>query len=78
MSILIPPNAFKGSLSEEDAAKAIAEGLCKHRWKCDITLFPIDNRGDCTASLLNKNWNAEIISVPVHDLLGRMITSFFG
>ncbi|TAN00777.1 MAG: glycerate kinase [Chitinophagaceae bacterium] len=78
MHILIAPNAFKGSLSAEEAAKTIAEGLRESEWNGDITLSPIADGGDGTASLLNKYWNAESIPVPVHDPLGRMMTASFG
>lgn len=78
MHILIAPNAFKGSLSAEGAARAIAEGLHDSKLNCDTTLFPIADGGDGTTSLLNKYWNAEIIPVSVHDPLGRKMESSFG
>lgn len=78
MHILIAPNTFKGSLSATNAAKAIAEGLHESKLNCETTLFPIADGGDNTAFLLNQYWKAEIISVPVHDPLGRRIAASFG
>lgn len=78
MHIIIAPNAFKGSLSATDAARCIAEGLQKSDLPCTVTLFPIADGGDETASLLSKNWKAERIDARVHDPLGRRITTAFG
>lgn len=78
MNILIATNAFKGSLSAEAAAMCIADGIRKSKLKCTLTLFPIADGGDDTATLLNKKWNAQNTSLQVHDPLGRLIDASFG
>jgi glycerate kinase len=54
MHILIAPNAFKNSLSAEDAAEAIRLGLEKSGLSCSTECFPIGDGGDGTASLILK------------------------
>jgi glycerate kinase len=46
MNILIAPNAFKGSLSSPDAAKAMARGAGNAAPTARITLIPVADGGD--------------------------------
>ena len=78
MNILIAPNAFKGSLSAEEAATSIAAGFRQSKLSCRLTLIPIADGGDGTAALIAKKMNSQAIVAMVHDPLGRMITSSFG
>ena len=78
MHIIIAPNAFKGSVTAEEAANCIAEGIAQSRLHCSLTLIPIADGGDGTASLIAKKMNSKIILVPVHDPLGRLIEATFG
>lgn len=78
MRIIIAPNAFKGSLSAEEAAEAIAGGLRASKWDGRLTLFPVADGGDDTASLLTKSKHGETLYISVHDPLGRMIHAPFG
>lgn len=78
MRIIIAPNAFKGSLSAEEAAGSIAEGLHESGLPCKTILFPVADGGDGTAMLLNKNKDAEIISILAYDPLYRLIPASFG
>ncbi|HUZ59026.1 MAG TPA: glycerate kinase [Hanamia sp.] len=77
MNIVIAPNAFKGSLSAEEAANSIAKGLCQSNLSCKLDLIPIGDGGDGTASLIAKKWNSRSIAVQVHDPLGRIIKASF-
>jgi glycerate kinase len=78
MHILIAPNAFKNSLSAEDAAAAIQKGLQQSKLKCTTACFPIADGGDGTGSLIIKKSKGKIVKKEVHDPLGRMIMSQFG
>ena len=78
MHILIAPNAFKNSLSAEEAAAAIKKGLQLSRLKCTDTCFPIADGGDGTGSLIIKKCKGQLIKKEVHDPLGRKISSQFG
>lgn len=78
MNILIAPNAFKGSLSAEEAAASIAEGFRQSKLFCKLTLMPIADGGDGTAALIAKKMDSQAIDAMVHDPLGRIIKSSFG
>lgn len=78
MNIIVAPNAFKGSLTAEQAAEAIASGLYKSTLTCDIIVFPVADGGNDTVELLIKQLGAQTITVQVHDPLKRMITANFG
>lgn len=78
MNIVIAPNAFKGSLSAEEAAACIEEGIYESKLDCRTTLFPIADGGDGTASLLIKNKHADIVNILAYDPLGRLVPCSFG
>jgi glycerate kinase len=77
MHIVIAPNAFKGSLTAEEAADCIAEGIRQSQLDCFLSLIPIADGGDGTARLIAKKMNSNAVSVPVHDPLGRLIEATF-
>jgi len=78
MQVLIAPNAFKGSLSAHEAARAIGEGLGRSRLSCHCELFPVGDGGDGTAELLVQRLGGRAIPVDVQDPLGRTISSSLG
>lgn len=78
MHILIAPNAFKGSLSASEVARAIAAGLRKSGLDCSLELIPIADGGDGTAELISKNLFAKKVICRVHDPLGSKINTSFG
>lgn len=78
MHILIAPNAFKGSLSATEAAQSIAAGFQDSGLEAVLSLVPVADGGDGTATLLIKNKHAKTILAPVHDPLGRLIKAPFG
>jgi glycerate kinase len=78
MHILIAPNAFKNSLSADEAANAIAHGLKVSKLECTTTCFPIADGGDGTGSLIVERCKGQLIQKEVNDPLGRKIISQFG
>ncbi|BAU54000.1 glycerate kinase [Mucilaginibacter gotjawali] len=78
MHILIAPNAFKNSLSAEDAALAVKQGLQMSKLKCTVTCFPIADGGDGTGSLIIKQCKGKVIKKEVHHPFGTKIMSQFG
>ena len=61
MHILISPNAFKHSLTAEEAAFAIREGLMQSKLDCSCECFPIGDGGDGTAELIIKKCGGELV-----------------
>ena len=78
MHILIAPNAFKNSLTADDAARAILQGLQQSRLSFTAECFPVADGGDGTGDLLIKKLGATVIEAPAHDPLGRMRQASFG
>lgn len=76
-NILIAPNAFKHSLSAQEAAVHIEKGLKKSRLKCKTTLFPIGDGGDGTCLLIHEKLNGKLREVKVHDPLGKKINASY-
>ena len=52
MNVVISPQAFKGSLSGMEAAKAIAEGICRAAPETHTVLLPVADGGDGTLEAL--------------------------
>jgi glycerate 2-kinase len=78
MHILIAPNAFKHSLTAEEAALAIQQGLLESKLDCRCECFPIGDGGDGTGFLIIKRCQGEVVPGAVHDPLGRNIPAAFG
>jgi len=78
MHILIAPNAFKNSLTANAAASAIEKGLQQSSLNCTTECFPIADGGDGTAAIIIKQLQGKLVSMQVHDPLGRIITASFG
>jgi glycerate kinase len=78
MHILIAPNAFKNSLTAGAAALAIEKGLQQSSLNCTTKCFPIADGGDGTAAIIIQQLQGKLMSMQVHDPLGRIITASFG
>lgn len=78
MHIIIAPNAFKNSLTAQEAAQAILTGLEKSNLKCTYACFPIGDGGDGTTDLLIEKHQGKVILTTVQNPLGRKIEASFG
>jgi glycerate kinase len=78
MHILIAPNAFKHSLSANQIAEAIQEGLKRSGATCTSECFPIADGGDGTGQLIVEKCGGIWHKYDVHDPLGRLIKAPLG
>src|SRR5256885_11137857 len=78
MRVVIAPNAFKGSLSALDAAKAIGEGVRAVVSDADLVLVPIADGGDGTVEALVAATGGERHTVRVHGPLGDPVEADYG
>src|SRR5580692_1809017 len=78
MHVLIAPNAFKNSLTADEAAAAIKRGLSHSRLSATSECFPVGDGGDGTGDLLIQYLKARRIAAEARDPLGRVIGSYFG
>ncbi|MEI6585560.1 MAG: glycerate kinase [Sediminibacterium sp.] len=77
MHILIAPNAFKNSISAQQAADAIQLGLANSGLKHSVECFPIGDGGDGTAALILQKINGQQYNTIVQDPLGRNINATY-
>lgn len=78
MHILIAPNAFKHSLTANEAADAIQEGLRRSGLNFTSERFPIADGGDGTGHLIVEKCKGIWHEYDVHDPLGRLIKAPLG
>jgi len=78
MHILIAPNAFKHSLTANETADAIQEGLKRSGLNCTSECFPIADGGDGTGHLIVEKCGGVWHEYDVHDPLGRLIQAPLG
>lgn len=78
MHILIAPNAFKNSLSAQESADAIREGLKRSELLATYECFPIADGGDGTGGLIIEKCEGTWHEFDVHDPLGRLIKAPLG
>jgi glycerate kinase len=77
MKFLIAPNAFKGTISAEEAAKIIAEKV-EERLGFECFIQPVADGGDGTCSLLINSLRLEKIPVLTLNAIGQPSMGYFG
>ncbi len=75
--IIVAPNAFKGALSAEEAAKAITRGLVGVGAR-QVVEIPIADGGDGSLPVLVKYLKAEIRTTGVRNPFGQTINASWG
>lgn len=78
MKFLIAPNAFKGTLTAQDAALEIQNAIKSHFPNAEFELQPIADGGDGTCTLLSESLNLETIQVAALNPIGQPVMGFFG
>ncbi len=78
MHVLIAPNAFKNSLTADEAAAAIKGGLSQSLLSATSECCPVGDGGDGTGDLLIQYLQGRRIPASARDPLGRGIESYFG
>ncbi|HYF70369.1 MAG TPA: glycerate kinase [Ohtaekwangia sp.] len=78
MKILIAPDKFKGSLTANEAAQAIHQGLVASGLDFIPTIVPMADGGEGTFELLTQHSGGQKITTQVQDPLGRIIDASYG
>ena len=78
MKVVIAPQAFKGNLSAEEAAQAIARGVALADPAAQSTLTPVADGGDGTLDVLVEATGGQVFSSRVTGPLGEEVTSRWG
>ena len=78
MQVLVAPDKFKGSLSAQEAAAAIAEGWragSRASLDLEISCRPVADGGEGTAKVICEALGGSWVSCTVRDLLGRPVAA---
>ena len=78
MKIVISPQAFKGSITAMNAAKAIESGVKSVMPDCETVLIPIADGGDGTLETLIDVMGGDIITEKVTGPLGSKVKANWG
>lgn len=78
MKIVIAPQAFKGSLSALEAAKALEEGCRRVFPDAEVVLVPVADGGDGTLETLVESTGGQVRSARVRGPLGELIEAPWG
>ena len=78
MRIVVAPDKFKGSLSGQDAARAIARGMRRALPDASFDLVPVADGGDGTAQTLVAALGGEMINRQVRGPHGKPVTAGYG
>lgn len=78
MRILIAPDKFKGSLTANEAANAIRNGVRRQHPDWEVDILPIADGGEGTARILCDALNGRWLKAPCTDALGRPVLAGFG
>jgi glycerate kinase len=73
MRLLVAPQEFKGTLSAEEAADAIALGIRDSRPAWTVDRLPLSDGGPGFVDALRRAVRADAVAAAVHDALGREV-----
>ncbi|MQF82653.1 glycerate kinase [SAR202 cluster bacterium AD-802-E10_MRT_200m] len=78
MKIIIAPQAFKGSLTGEEAARSIAEGVYRVWPKAHVDLLPVSDGGNDTLEILVKATGGRYMDGEAAGPLGEVLKTQWG
>lgn len=73
MRVLVAPQEFKGSLSAEEAASAIGEGIGEAQPTWQVDYLPMSDGGPGFIDAMRRALKTDIVAVAVSDPLGRAV-----
>lgn len=76
--ITVAVDSFKGSLSSQEVAEAVARGVHRVLPQCEVRCVSIADGGEGTVEALVQTLHGEIVDVEVADPLMRRITARYG
>lgn len=77
-SVLIAPDAFKGSCTARQVADAVAGGILSVCPDCAVRRLPLADGGEGTMLLLTESLGGHLVTMPSHDPLMRIRQCRYG
>ncbi len=78
MKILVAPDSFKGSLSAQDVAKSLREGILRVAPEIQVDLLPVADGGEGTCAAIVAAIGGELIKRTVTGPNGNPVEAFLG
>ena len=78
LKVILAPDSFKGSLTAEEAAQAMAAGISDYDATIETILSPVADGGEGTVKSVVSATSGKIISAIVQDPLGRKTEAVYG
>ncbi len=78
MKIVIAPQSFKGSLSAQEVAQAIARGIKRVLADAETVILPIADGGEGTVDALVYSAHGQVMTTEVTGPLGEKVTAEWG
>ncbi|MBU9674569.1 glycerate kinase [Planococcus sp. CP5-4] len=78
MKIIVAPDSFKGSISAEQAARAMAEGILDAAPDSEIIELPSADGGEGTMVNLIASTNGRMVTHQVSGPLGKLVAASYG
>src|SRR6266550_4757053 len=78
MKVVVAPNAFKGTLTASQAARAIARGVREVFPDAEVVEVPVADGGDGTVEALVTANRGESLTAKVEGPLGDAVTATYG
>ena len=78
MKIVIAPQSFKGSLSAQEVAQAIAKGIKRVVADAETIMVPMADGGEGTVEALTYGSHGQIVATEVTGPLGEKVTAKWG
>jgi glycerate kinase len=75
MRVLVAPQEFKGSLSADEAAAAIARGIRRERPEWEVDVLPLADGGPGFLDAIRRSVTSDVVGSVVHDALGRKVVA---
>lgn len=77
MHVLIAPDKFKGTMTAQEVADAIAAGITSVNANLEVSKIPMADGGEGSLDILSSLINTEEVDVVVKDPLGRSINATY-
>ena len=76
--IVVASDSFKGSLSSMEVAESVEQGVHEVYPDCEVLKVAVADGGEGTTDAIMKELGGDLITVHVHDPLGRSIEARYG
>lgn len=78
MKVILAPDSFKGSLTQEEVTAILSEAVLRHFPDAKVSSIPLGDGGEGTLQVLMKRLGGEMIRCTVRGPLGKPVEASYG